>query len=97
MVFDKMKSSFWKGRKTPEKGFPQNVPKDCVHLQDIHAIQLISEFVSGKSSYYSYELNIVKKDGSRLNVIDHGSKAKLKQDDHALSMFLNKPIWDAIP
>jgi hypothetical protein len=97
IVFDKMKSAFWKGRKEPEKGFDRKPLKHFVRFSDIHAFQIISEFCSGKSSYYSYELNIVRKDGTRVNVVDHGSKTKLKQDAQSLSMFLNRPLWDAIP
>ena len=97
IVFDKMKRCFWKGRKTPEKGLAKDISRDVIHFQDIYAIQLISEFVRSNISFYSYELNIVKKDGTRVNVIDHGSKEKLKNDAHTLSMFLNKPLWDAIP
>jgi hypothetical protein len=97
IVFDKMKSSFWKGRKEPEKGFAKKLPKHFVRFSDIHAFQLLPEFISGSTSYYSYELNIVRKDGIRVNVVDHGSKTKLKQDAHTLSMFLNRPLWDSIP
>ena len=65
-------------------------------LSSIHALQLLSEFVSGsKSSYYSYELNLVLNDGSRINVVDHGNLERLRSDASALSRFLDKPVWDA--
>lgn len=97
VVFDKMKSAFWIGRKTPEKLLDHKSSKNTVRVNDIYAFQLISEYVRGKNSYYSYELNIVRKDGSRVNVVDHGNKTKLKQDAQTLSLFLNKPLWDSIP
>jgi hypothetical protein len=56
----------------------------------------LSEFVSGsKNSYYSYELNLVLDDGSRINVVDHGNLERLRSDANALSQFLDKPVWDA--
>ncbi len=61
----------------------------------MHALQLISEYVSGKSSYYSYELNLVLDDGSRINVVDHGNLAAIREDAGKLALFLAKPLWDA--
>ena len=62
----------------------------------VRALQLLPELVRGdKSSYYSYELNLVLSDGTRRNVVDHGSLAKLREDAAQLSARLNLPIWDA--
>jgi hypothetical protein len=97
IVFDKYKGSFWKGRKAPDEVSDRKEIKYFAELEDIHALQLISEFCRGnKSSYYSYELNLVLKNGSRINVVDHGNPAKLREDAHVLSAFLGKPVWDAI-
>ena len=66
-------------------------------LEDIHALQLISEYCRGsKRSYYSYELNLVLRNGRRINVMDHGDSEKLREDAKTLSQFLEKPLWDAI-
>ena len=71
--------------------------KAFTKLDDIHAIQLISEYISGKkSSYYSYELNLVLKDASRINVIDHGNDSTISSNAKVLSRFLDVPVWDAI-
>jgi hypothetical protein len=57
----------------------------------------LTEYVSGnKNSYYSYELNLVLNDGSRINVVDHGNLKQLRSDTQTLSQFLGKPVWDAI-
>ncbi|RWX50781.1 hypothetical protein VU01_12641, partial [Candidatus Electrothrix marina] len=48
-----------------------------------------------KSSYCSYEINLVLQDGSRINVVDHGKKNRIREDAHALAEFLGKPLWDA--
>ena len=46
-------------------------------IRDIHALQVILEHIkSDGSSYSSYEINLVLKDGSRVNVMDHGSRKK---------------------
>jgi len=66
-------------------------------LEDIHALQLISEYCGGNDgSYYSYELNLVLENGKRINVVDHGNKNKLRKEANNLSAFLAKPVWDAI-
>lgn len=95
IVFDKTQGAFWKGRKTPNE-YRQNI-KHFAGLEKIHALQLISEYVrSSKHSYYSYELNLVLEDSERINVIDHGKLNRIREDAQNLSVFLNKPVWDAI-
>lgn len=92
IVFDKGKGCFWKSRKKSGDIFDKNFVK----LQDIYALQLISKYVSGDDSYYSYELNIILGNGKRINVIDQGSPKKLRGDATILAAFLNKPLWDAM-
>ncbi|MCF6174950.1 MAG: hypothetical protein L3J71_04235 [Victivallaceae bacterium] len=95
IVFDTMNGYFWKGRKDPERVFDINRIKHCTRLKEIHALQILSEYCSGnKSSYYSYELNLILEDGTRLNVVDHGNLKKLREDAAILSSFLGKPVWD---
>jgi hypothetical protein len=97
IVFDKYKGCFWKGRKEPDGMSESQEIKYFARLDDIHALQLISEYIRGnKSSYYSYELNLVLKNGSRINVLDHGNSEKLRGDTQVLSQFLGKPVWDSL-
>ena len=35
------------------------------------------------------------KDGSRVNVVDHGDLAHIRQDARQLAQFLDVPVWDA--
>lgn len=96
IVFDKYRDCFWKGRKAPNEVLDIHALKNACKLEDIYALQLIAEYVRGnKSSYYSYEMNLVLKDGNRLNVVDHGNQTKLREDAQALATFLKVPIWDA--
>ncbi len=99
IVFDKRKGYFWKGRRAPRALSAAMPLKNLAKLDDIHALQLISEYIIGtrsneNSSYYSFELNLVLKDGKRINVLDHGDLTRLRADVATLSAFLGKPIWD---
>jgi hypothetical protein len=97
VVFDKSRGFFWKGRKARGGVYHSDSLKHFAGLEDIHALQLISEYCRGrKSSYYSYELNLVLRDSRRINVMDHGDCEKLRKDARTLSQFLEKPVWDAI-
>ena len=65
-------------------------------VKDIHALQLIAEHIkSDNSSYKSYELNLVLKDGRRVNVMDHGRLKKIHEEAQTLSELLSVPIWDS--
>ncbi len=95
-VFDRTRAFFWRGRKGPQMMGAGGGSDSSVPLSSIHALQLLSEYVTGnKSSYYSYELNLVLEDGSRINVVDHGNLNRLRSDAQTLSRFLDKPVWDA--
>lgn len=95
VIFDRTKGMYWKGWKAPKGYLAQDSIKEGSSIGNIHALQILAEFVrSDKSSYYSYELNLVLKDGSRMNVIDHGSSLKIREDAKVLSEFLGVPVWD---
>ena len=71
--------------------------KKSFDLENAEAIQLIREYVRGnKSSYYSYELNLICSDSSRINIVDHGALRKLREDAALLAEYLSIPVWDAI-
>lgn len=96
IVFDRTKGAFWKGRKEPDQVFDPSQLKCHVKLSEIHALQIISEYIrSDKSSYYSHELNLVLKDASRITVVDHGNLKRLREDAATLGQFLRVPVWDA--
>lgn len=95
IVFDQMRMLFWKGRPKNDGRISRESFDIACELSRIHALQIISEYCSGnKSSYYSYELNLVLEDGSRMNVVDHGALTALKKDAQKLAGFLNVPLWD---
>ena len=67
----------------------------------IHALQIVSEYCGGGSSsgkirsFVSYELNLVLKNGERINLCDHGNIVRLREDAARLAEFLGRPLWDA--
>lgn len=95
-VFDRSLAAFWRGRRAPTPMALVEPSDSCAPLSSIHALQLLSEFVSGsKRAYYSYELNLVLDDARRINVVDHGNLERLRSDASALAQFLDIPVWDA--
>lgn len=96
IVFDKRRGEFWKGRVAPSEVARPDALDTHAPLDRLHALQIISEHcTSDDSSYYSYELNLVLDDGTRLNVVDHGDLDELRRDAETLAAFLDRPIWDA--
>ena len=96
VVFDARNEYFWKGRRSPVHAVNRSALKYFTEFTDIHALQLIAEYCrSDKSSYYSYELNLVLKSGDRINVFDHGNLKRAREDAEKLARFLKCPVWDA--
>jgi len=95
--FDKQTGYFWKGRTSPSDVFNVEELSCAARLTDIHAIQLLREYVQGQKGggYYSYEMNLILKDSHRLNVVDHGKLEKARADAQQLADFLHVPLWDA--
>ena len=93
-TIDKMRGVFYRGKKY--SGNPTGKKKTQGMLSEIYAIQLLSEHVqSSKNSYTSYELNLVFKDGSRMNVMDHGNARDIETAAKKLGDMLKVPIWQA--
>jgi hypothetical protein len=105
-TFDKRMGLFWRGRETPDKTSKTDISKSLARLEDIHALQLVSEWVyyvkakatgnATVSSYDSFELNLVLKNAKRINVVDHAGRSELRRNARTLAEFLDKPLWDAI-
>jgi hypothetical protein len=91
VVFDRQCGWFYTGKKPTGPEAP-----GAGLLSTIHALQILSKSCtqSKGSSFRSYELNLVLKDGTRINVIDHGSISKLIEDADQLGQFLGVPVWD---
>lgn len=95
-VFDLNHGYFCKSRQKPEQTMDPSRIKNHARLSDVHALQLISERCSSKNgSYFSYELNLVLNDGTRINVVDHGNLGDLKRDARLIAELIQKPLWEA--
>lgn len=95
VTFDASLGMIWKGKKSPKLSGNQQQNFDLMYFNDVHALQILSERVRSKNgSYLSYELNLVFKDGKRVNVVDHGKQSQILIDAETLSQLLGKPVWD---
>lgn len=105
IVIDKSLGYFWHSRKEP-RGYNRTDENKYFHLKNVYAIQIIAEFIQGShrsngsggssrsAPYTSYEINLIMKNGSRKNVIDHGKLSSITQDAKTLADFLNVPLWN---
>jgi hypothetical protein len=95
--FNKQLGYHYKSFKKPTSQREVPESKYWTKLDDVQAIQIIKERVKSKnSSYSSYELNLVLKDASRVNVIDHSKLDQIKEDARVIADFIGIPYWDAV-
>jgi hypothetical protein len=97
VIFDKTKGMFWKGWKAPKRYLEMGDNESSSRIGNIYALQIIPELVrSDNKNYVSYELNLVLRDGSRMNVVDHGDLVSLREDARRVAEFLGVLIWDTV-
>jgi hypothetical protein len=97
-VLDRQLGFCWSGWSVPGSAEAARDRKDGAVLDEVHAIQVIPERVSGSEGgrgYHSYEINLVLEDGSRLNLVDHSKQRIIRDDAQTLGEFLQVPVWDA--
>ncbi|EOB2787469.1 hypothetical protein ACIL20_004309 [Vibrio vulnificus] len=98
-TIDKINGSYYRGNKFDSLNSQDRFKQG--YVKDIYAIQLINERIQSSSSngrassYTSYELNLVFKDGERINIMDHGKGKDIDDSAKNLGKFLNVPIWKA--
>ncbi len=96
VTFDKTEGVYYRGKK-----FIYGAEQDREsqgQLSEIYALQLISERMQSSKgrSYTSYELNLVFRDGDRVNIMDHGKGDDIEASAKKLAQFLNIPVWQAV-
>lgn len=66
-------------------------------FDDVLALQLLSEHLrdSDGDTFTSVELNLVLKDSSRLNLVDHGDRRRVREDAARLAFATGGKVWDA--
>ncbi len=89
VVFDRRRGYYWKGHKDPEASDDKRGLKNFAELKDIVGLQIVPRRLrSGRS----FELNLVLKGSSRLNVVSHGDEKRLMADARELAEFLDVPL-----
>lgn len=95
-VFDFRFRAYWRGRGDPRRAPDRRKLRDYTPFSEIAALQIVEEQLPRKGgTYSSYELNMILKDGTRRNVVDHGDGVRLRQDAEELARRLSVPLYTA--
>lgn len=95
ITFNKSSGYFHRSKKKEVTSLAVQEDAHNFKLDTIKALQVLPERVRGdKSSYTSYEINLVFEDGSRYNIVDHGHRKSIETDAVTLSDFLGVPAWN---
>lgn len=90
--FDLRRRCFWKDKYRPQEGTPDNW-KEYTPFSEIVGLQILTRRCGGtRNKYLNYELNLVRRDGSRCNLESHANKEAIEQDAATLAKELKVPI-----
>ena len=64
-------------------------------FKDVHALQVISSLAGGHGQgiYRNNELNLVLKNGHRINLLNHGDEEGFEHQLIQINNLLNVPVW----
>ena len=100
IVFDKRSGYFWIGKQGPDDPSGKGSRSALAEFRHIHALQLVwkqersGDESSSKTWEDVYELNLVLKDGRRINTRNEDKVDSLRKEAHELGRFLQVPVWD---
>lgn len=95
MTFDK-RAGLYFNAKHPGSGLFGPRRARSGSLSQIHAFQIVAERLKGKrTGSVSYELNLIFRDGERVNVMDHGNETEIAMAAQTLGEFIGVPVWVA--
>jgi len=96
-VFDFRSRAYWRGRCNLRRLPDRRKLRDYTPFSEIAALQIVEERLHSQKggSYSSYELNMILKNGTRRNVVDHGDGVRLRQDAEVLAKSLSVPLYEA--
>ena len=95
IVFDKLEGYYWNDKISPSSVVNSSDVNNLVKLDDLVGIQVIKERVKGdKSSYNSYEINLITNANERINVVDHGNMNSILADASIIAKFLEVPVLE---
>ena len=97
----KNKPAIWEGEINPASAINPNTIKGYHSLKALHAVQLLQEYVSsyddGKdNSYFSYEINLILSDGTRIHLVDHGNTKMALRQAQQVAEFFNVVLWKVV-
>ena len=75
--------------------FKNNIDR-AVKIENIVSLQIINKMITSKNgiSYPCYELNMLTKNGRRINILNHNDFNQLKSDAEKLADFLSVELID---
>jgi len=75
--------------------FKNNIDRS-VKMENIVSLQIINKMITSKHglSYPCYELNMLTKNGRRINILNHNDLEQLKSDSEQLAEFLSVELID---
>ena len=75
--------------------FKNNIDR-TVKIDNIVSLQILNKMITSKHglSYPCYELNMLTKNGRRINILNHNDSDQLKSDAKKLSAFLSVELID---
>ncbi len=87
----------YQGRPSKNDYWIATISLHSILFEDVYALQIIAESIKSKDSrYVSYELNLVLKDATRINLVDHGWYEQLREDADTLSNVLWVVLRDTV-
>ncbi|MGL4854938.1 MAG: hypothetical protein ACRC37_06765 [Lentisphaeria bacterium] len=94
IIFSKDIMAFYKSTSHHQKCYDQTKLSKLVPFSQIKALQILHYTSSGheRSKYNCFQLNLVRIDNSRINVIAHADYLQIKNDAQKLSEFINIPL-----
>jgi hypothetical protein len=78
------------------KGYFKNNIDRAVKIKNITSLQIVNKIITSKHAlgYPCYELNLLTKNGRRVNVLNHNDLDQLKSDAEKLAAFLSVELMD---
>ncbi len=93
-VFDLQEQWYWRGKRPKSREAIEACSKSAP-LDRVHAIQIITKVPHRSNNYFSHEVNLVLRDGTRVNVLDHGDLKHIRKDAQKIANLIGVPVWDA--
>ncbi len=98
IVFDKRLGHCWKDKRSPETTARRESLGSWTPLNRIAAVQWLRWTLQGRhGTHLIHELNLVLRDGSRINLVDHRSESAMGDEAGRLAGFLGVPVWECPP